>query len=724
MNIDFAALAKAFASELLATRWGGQRRMFGGEVRGNCPLSDHEDRRGSFGFNIERDCWACSCGSGKGSELRERLGYSNSLHSARPKVLREIRYPLIDAAGKTVTFHVRRELDDGTKTFVFDPPFKSRNIRRDSLPLYGLPELLKAQKPSEVIVTEGEKKADVLRKHGFVAVATATGADGKPGDDVLRPLVGHDVYLWPDNDDPGRKHMRFVGDALRRLQAAPRLIAWPEAGPKEDAADFFTRGGTADTLRALIKTAPLTAEAQPEPAPTKPAKVLQGKALDLPEPEPWPAPVDGAALLDEIAETFRRFLALPEGADIVLALWTLYVHAFDAFAVSPRLILSSPTKRCGKTTALSILARLVPRPLPTSNVSTAAVFRTIEAARPTLLIDEADTFATTAEELRGILNSGHTRSAAYVIRTVGEDHEPRKFSTWTPVVLAGIGKMPDTIEDRSVIIPMRRRAKGEAIEKARMARLDALAPLASKAARWAADHFEKLRTQDPASPESLDDRAADNWRPLLAVAEMAGEKWPELARKVALTLSGQRAEEPGWGVQLLNAVRRIFEDQNTDRLSSKDLCDRLAVDDEGPWKEYRKGKPITLRQIAALLNPFDIQPGTIRPTPATTAKGYMLSDFADAFARYPPPQDPSQRHGAFKSGSQGHKDEIRDPSRGESVTDPRFTGNRPGEALKALGDAVTDRNPPEGDIDLQEREAIESEGSIFDSPEPDYPDPG
>jgi len=146
--------------------------------------------------------------------------------------------------------------------------------------------------------------------------------------------------------------------------------------------------------------------------------------------------VDGAELLSEVAATFARYVALPPFA---VALWTVHTHALEGAAASPLLALTSPEKRCGKTTTLSLLARLVPRPLLSSNISPAALFRIVEKYCPTLLVDEADSFLRDKEELRGILNSGHTRDAAYVVRTVGDDNDPCRFSTWAPkaVALAG-----------------------------------------------------------------------------------------------------------------------------------------------------------------------------------------------------------------------------------------------------------------------------------------------
>lgn len=192
-----------------------------------------------------------------------------------------------------------------------------------------------------------------------------------------------------------------------------------------------------------------------------------GQPLQLPELEPAADPVNGRHLVTQLLSTLERYVVLPAHAALAITLWIIRAHADDCFDISPRLTLLSPEKRCGKTTLLELIAKLVPRAMVTSNVSPSTVFRSIEAAHPTLLIDEMDSFNDKHEEFRGILNSGHRREAAQVHRTVGEDHEPRTFSTWCPMVLAAIGHLPDTIEDRAVIIPMRRKAPGETVENIR-----------------------------------------------------------------------------------------------------------------------------------------------------------------------------------------------------------------------------------------------------------------
>ena len=175
-----------------------------------------------------------------------------------------------------------------------------------------------------------------------------------------------------------------------------------------------------------------------------------GAAVSFEAPEPWPEPVDGAALLQEMVATFGRFLTLPPMTADALALWVMHAHCHQAADVSPILALTSPEKRCGKTRTLTLLGRLVPKPLTTANITTAAVFRSVEKWRPTLLIDEGDSFLGDNEDLRGVLNSGHSQATAYVIRTVGEDHEPRRFGTWAPKAIALIGSLPATLADRSI----------------------------------------------------------------------------------------------------------------------------------------------------------------------------------------------------------------------------------------------------------------------------------
>ncbi len=351
-----------------------------------------------------------------------------------------------------------------------------------------------------------------------------------------------------------------------------------------------------------------------------------------PDDEPWPEPVDGAALLDEIVETIKKYLVAPSFAVEAMALWVIYVHTHDHWQISPRLAFTSPEKRCGKTTALLITQHLVPRPLPTSNITVAALFRSIEAASPTLLIDEADTFLKGYDELRGILNSGHNRTQAFVIRTTGDTYMPTRFCTWSPVIIAMIGDLPDTLNDRSIVIQLRRKRPTDRIDRFSLRRVEPLQILRRKIRRWTDDVHTELSSASGPIPSELHDRAADNWEPLFAVAHAAGGRWPNLSRQAAVALT--KTDDDSHPVLLLKDIQTIFDNARLDRLATDRILSELAAMEHRPWPEWANGKAITAQQMARLLRGFGISPTTIRFSQDRTAKGYLRKSFEDAFSRY------------------------------------------------------------------------------------------
>ena len=374
--------------------------------------------------------------------------------------------------------------------------------------------------------------------------------------------------------------------------------------------------------------------------------------LGLVEPKPWPEPVDGEALLDEISATFARHLVLPAGAADAMALWVLHAHCHDSAEISPLLALTSPAPECGKSSALSLVGALVPSPLPGSNITAAAVFRAIEKWHPTLLVDEADTFLKQNDELRGVINSGHWRRMAFVIRVVGEggNMQPARFTTWAPKAIAMIGKLPSTLASRSIHIEMRRMGLGETVEPVRLERLD-FGPTVSRAARWAKDSDPALRSAEPDVPSSLFGRRADNWRHLVAIADAAGGSWPDRARRAAETLSALGSEQTT-GILLLEDIRATFTNMEVDKITSAQLVEKLVDMETRPWAEYSKGKPITTNRLARLLAPFHIQPAKIQFDPKRL-QGYEASYFDDAFARYLPKQ-PDNRSTPHKTAKNQH----------------------------------------------------------------------
>ncbi|MFD2407851.1 DUF3631 domain-containing protein [Azorhizophilus paspali] len=376
------------------------------------------------------------------------------------------------------------------------------------------------------------------------------------------------------------------------------------------------------------------------------SEAAAGTSELFPEVTLWPEPVDGAELLEELSAIIRRHVIADPPTVHAAALWAAFTWFIDVVDVAPIANITAPEPRCGKSVLLGVLARLVCRPLTVSNIAPAALFRSIELWSPTLLIDEVDAFLAEHEEARGILNAGFTRDSAFVIRCVGDDHMPTRFNVWGAKVLCGIGRIAATLIDRSIPLRLRRKLPGERTTKIRHADHAAFAELAGKLARFALDNREAVRTARPAEIEGLNDRANDCWEPLLAIAKAAGGDWPRLARHAAITLHGLEGETPSIGAELLASIRDAFDSRRTDRLSTADLLEALAEDDEAPWAAWNRGKPMTPHQLSKRLTEFGIKSTTVR-IGLRTPKGYMREQFEEAWNRYlssDTPKNPQHRN--------------------------------------------------------------------------------
>jgi hypothetical protein len=259
-------------------------------------------------------------------------------------------------------------------------------------------------------------------------------------------------------------------------------------------------------------------------------------------PIPTAQTVDGTRLLGELRQAFTRYVVLPspQAADAV-TLWTAATHAQPAWEHARRLAVVSPLKGCGKSRLLDVVAETCHGPLITINATIAAVVRSIGADPPTLLVDEADTLwgtrkqADSNEDLRGLLNAGHQRNRP-MLRWDVTTRTLDQLDTFAMAMLASIGDLPDTIMDRAVVIRMRRRAPTEHVDPYRTRR-DAppLNQLRDQLAGWARQQLRELQHATPEMP--LEDRAADTWEPLIAIADLAGGDWPTRARDAAATLA-------------------------------------------------------------------------------------------------------------------------------------------------------------------------------------------
>ncbi|GLZ13671.1 hypothetical protein Acsp04_39060 [Actinomadura sp. NBRC 104425] len=354
-----------------------------------------------------------------------------------------------------------------------------------------------------------------------------------------------------------------------------------------------------------------------------------------------PLKLNGAQLLDELRAAFVRYVILPsdEAYDAV-TLWTAATHAQPAWQHATRLVITAPEKRCGKSRLMDVITETCHDPLITVNISPAALVRSIDDDPPTLLLDEADTVfgkkaADAHEDLRGLINAGHQRGRPYV-RWDATLRQPEHCPTFAMAALAGIGSLPDTIEDRAVIVKMRRRAPGERVRPFRTRRdAPALHDLRDRITAWIRGRLDALTDAEPDMP--VEDRAADNWEPLIAVADEAGGDWPERARKACKTLTGQAEEDTSVGVRLLADLREVFGD--AEALHVGTILNALHKLDESPWADWY-GRPFTPRDLAKMLKPYGVSSRKVKIN-GVALQGYRREHLHDAWSRYLPPRDDS-----------------------------------------------------------------------------------
>ena len=417
----------------------------------------------------------------------------------------------------------------------------------------------------------------------------------------------------------------------------------------------------------------------PSPVPNERGELRQRqRKITMGDIEPSQEAVDGLALLDALRDMVKRFVVVPAWAVETLVLWILHTYAYELRDVSTYIGIESPERQCGKTTLLTVLSELVNRPVVSSNVSPPALFRAIEELRPTLLIDEADTFLKGNDEFRGILNAGYTRKTAFVLRVANQKvHSPEstvhsregevqsregdecrvsgvegegedrrnggsrlaRFSCWCPKVMCSIGHLPDTLADRCIVIRMQRKRADEACERLRNLETEVLK---QQCARFVLDHAEAIAAAKPDMPASLNDRASDIWEPLLTLADLAGGHWPETARKAAVSLSTTAQQSNPIGSLMLD-IFVLFASEKVERMFTRTLIDGLMGYSDRPWQEMAglrestgrqgKGKEITGPWLSRLLRPYGIRPRTVW-IGESSAKGYVLDEMIEIFRRY------------------------------------------------------------------------------------------
>jgi hypothetical protein len=327
----------------------------------------------------------------------------------------------------------------------------------------------------------------------------------------------------------------------------------------------------------------------------------------------------------------------------------------------------------GKSTLITILSELTQRAIVASNVTAPSFFRVIAQILPTLFIDEADTFLTGNDELRGILNSSYFKKTAFVLRAVnlpgqnqnggpaasngqaapnpGSSYNPGilRFSCWCPKLIARIGALPITLADRCIVFRLHRKTEDEVC--GRLRKFDP-GDIKSKCLRFVLDHADQIAAAEPDIPRELNDRAADIWEPLFVIADLAGGPWPQLARDAAIGVAAASADCNPIAVLLFDIFIQ-FQFAKTDRMFSSELVERLNAYNGRPWKDLLRGKPIDDRWLARQLSPYGIRPRNLRIN-GTQAKGYFMDDMIDTVRRYVPRAEARALIDELKPASEEH----------------------------------------------------------------------
>ena len=371
---------------------------------------------------------------------------------------------------------------------------------------------------------------------------------------------------------------------------------------------------------------------------------------------PHPEPVVIGDLLTDIEAVIKRHVVLNDHAATALAVWVLHTYVYDMRDTVAYVAIESPEKRCGKTTLLTVLGAMANKPLIASNVTVGALFRAIDTCQPTLLIDEADTFLAGNSTMRGIINSGNTWRTAYVLRLSKSKQSPnggqneirgdhsltvaalthsnsglKRFSCWCPKVVAMIGKVPDTIADRSIVVHMTRKLTSEIREP--LAELNP-ATIKAKCARFALDERQKVAQHEKIHGKDLNDRAADTFDPLYVIARFAGQEWEQKLHAAAVAIS-PGASAKSAAAQLLLDIHIIFVLSGKPKIFTRDLITALQDERCDIGSQVVKYSAIDEYGISQALRPYGIKPTTFRIGKEVN-KGYVGEEFVDTLARYVP----------------------------------------------------------------------------------------
>lgn len=326
-------------------------------------------------------------------------------------------------------------------------------------------------------------------------------------------------------------------------------------------------------------------------------------------------------LVQRIEDYIQDFVTLADPHySLPLALWTIGTFCFPDFDAFPYLVITSPTKRSGKTRLSEMLTFACSNPRNFGAVS-ASIYRLIETERPTIVFDEAETLSSeAASTMRAVLNVGYRRGQT-IPRTVGQTI--KEFQTYCPKIFVLIGDVYDTLRDRSIIITMKRaetrrrftydvaKAEGQELREAIHAAVSA--------------HAGDIQHgfQNHKGLPFLMDRDEEIWTSLFVLAEifcksrmqeleiaavdMSTEKTQESKRYVDLRAAEDKATEDEYAKRLISDLYGLFAANGRAVIRTEDVIDLLKAIPTAPWRKFR-GEGIDAHDLSNMLSRFGLRP--------------------------------------------------------------------------------------------------------------------
>jgi len=512
---------------------------------------------------------------------------------------------------------------------------------------FHLPQLLAADPEDWVFIVEGEKDVLALESLGLIATCNLGGAarDVKPYAPFFR---GRKVAIIPDNDPAGHKHADKWVAVVDRFSNITLKVTIENhdsnfsVTTENDISDWINRGGCAEKLMTLVES--------------------QLKSYQVTEVT---GGVPAHTVLRDVESFLRRFVVYPnEHAAVAHTLWIAHTWTMELWDSTPRIAFLSAEPGSGKTRALEGTEQLVPNPWFSVNSSTMFLYRSMTDpdGPPTILFDEIDAIfgekAKEHEDTRSLINAGHRRGGqAGRLVPDGNTFKPERFPAYCAVALAGLGKLPSTIEDRSIKIPMHKRHVGEPIEPFRLRIVqEEVTRLKQSLEKKISYVYKQMEGYYPELPLEIQDRDADVWEPLIIIADIFGGAWPVRARAAAIHFVGKAKEVPqSIKTRLLEDIRTIFGTK--DRMSMREICDLLSDLEDAPWREWHKSKEtITTYQLGKLIAEYGLRATNIHIGPSHKPKGYLREDLENLWQRYLPPLgDPENSGNPVTSAQPGQE---------------------------------------------------------------------